>query len=618
MLKMKNSYSWTVAVLIMVTFLTIRLSYPPRHILTFDVFGYYLYLPALFIYDDPGLKNVEWVKEVNEKYEASPSLYQLAKVSDTNWAIRFNSGIAIMYAPFFLGGHVAAHLTGHETDGFSKPYQWAIILSGLFYTLAGVWFLRKALISLFSDRVVAITLALVFIGSNVFFFCTWGNDAPHIYIFTLYALILWLTSRWMKSPRAWHAIALGLVTGVTLITRPSEIFILLVPVFWGVWNIDTLKDKVMLVWRRKRDVMLIILFTALAVLPQLLYWKFATGQWIYNSYDDPQSGFNFTEPRFAYVLTGFRKGFYIYSPMMIFATIGFYHLYKYKRELFLSVLLFFLANVYLIASYSSLVSYGWRAFVQAHAVLSIPLACFVTWNLRQKQVVKWILFAVLMLFLLLNLFKSWQTLRGIIDGSRMTRAYYLDTFFSIDPKNVNKDLLLVERSEESIETLKNEEKFDHRVVQAWGFEQPAAGIESLRDTSFSHQGKYSLRLDSANIFSPAIEIPFHELTGHYYAWLRASAWIYEPDSSLTDESLLIIHFNYEGRPYKYRAASFQNRGLEIIPGRWNRISIDYMTPEVRTKDDPVKIYIWYRGKGEIYVDDLTLEVFESSNTRHRD
>lgn len=613
MIKIKNRYSWTVAILIMVTFMAIRLSHPPKNILSYDVFGYYLYLPAMFIYDDPGLKEIDWVREVNEKYEAAPSLYQIAKVSETNWAIRFYSGIAIMYAPFFLGGHAIAHLTDYEADGFSKPYQWAIIIAGIFYTLAGVWFLRKALISLFSDKVVAATLALIFIGSNVFFFSTWGNDAPHIYIFTLYAVIIWLTSRWHNEPRTLHAIALGLVSGVAIITRASEVLILLIPIFWGVWNISTLQEKLKLVWRRKWDVILIILFTALAVLPQLLYWKFATGQWIYNSYDDPQSGFNFAEPRFAYVLFGFRKGLYIYSPVMIFATIGFYHLFKQKKELFLPVLLFFLANVYLIASYSSLVSYGWRAFVQAHAVLAIPLACFVTWSLDQKRVMKGLIFVVLLLFLLLNLFKSWQTFRGIIDGSRMTRAYYLDTFFSVDPKNVNKDLLLVERSTESIEELKDEEKYERRVVQAWGFEQPMAGTNNLRDTSFSFQGKYSLKLDSANIFTPAIEIPFHDLTGHYYAWLRASAWIYKPDASLADESLLVIHFNFEGRPYKYRAVSFRNQELEFIPGQWNRISIDYMTPEVRTKEDPVRIYVWHRGKGEIYVDNLTLEVFEPRN-----
>lgn len=606
-----TKYSALTTVLIMLVFITLRLSYPPKNIISYDVFGYYLYLPAVFIYDDPGLKDISWVKEVNEKYNASPSLYQIAKVSDTNWAIRFHSGIAIMYAPFFFGGHAYALLTDYEADGFSLPYQWAIIIAGLFYTLAGVWLLRKALLSLFSEKVTAITLVLIFIGSNVFFFCTWGNDAPHIYIFSLYTAIIWLTSKWYKIPRPIYAIALGLITGLTLITRPSEIFILFIPVFWGIWNRTSVIDKLKMIWTRKTDVLMIILFTAIAVLPQIIYWKYATGQWIYNSYDDPQSGFNFANPRFGYILFGFRKGFYIYSPMMLFATVGFYHLFKQKRHLFIPILLFFLANVYLISCYSSLVSYGWRAFVQAHAVMSIPLACLVAWSLEQKKAFKLILFSVLALTLLLNLFKSWQTLRGIIDGSRMTKQYYFDSFFATSIKEVNQDLLLIDRSKESIEYLEDEENYSHRVLNTLDFEIVLQGNKDLRDTVHVFKGNYSMRLDSVNIFSQAITVPFRYLTNSYFAWLRASVWIYLPNDSDADETLLVIHFNYRGKPYKYRAEKFKDVGLSFVVGQWNRLSIDYLTPEIRTKQDPVKVYVWYRGKGEIYIDNLTLEAFET-------
>jgi hypothetical protein len=610
MLKSRGRISWLVAALIMVVFATIRLSNPPKNILSYDVFGYYLYLPAIFIYDDPGLTNIDWVKQVNEQYQASPSLYQIARISDSNFAMRFYSGIAIMYSPFFLGGHAIATLTDYEANGFSKPYQWAIIIAGIFYTLLGVWLLRKFLNTLFTDNVTAITLLLIFLGSNVFFFCTWGNDAPHIYIFTLYAAILWLTSKWMTVPKTKYAIALGILSGVTMITRASEVLILLIPVFWGIWNPASLLSKLKLAWQRKKDVIFFALFIIVGLLPQLIYWKFATGQWIYNAYDDPQSGFNFDQPRLAYILLGFRKGFYVYSPIMLIATIGFYQLAKHKRELFLPVLLFLLTNVYLIASYSSLISYGWRAFVQAHAVMAVPLACFVNWGIQQRKLSKTLVLVMLSLLLLLNLFKSWQTSIGIIDGSRMTRAYFFNSFFAIDNDKVNRDLLLVERSTESIETLVDEESYSHRTIASYTFETLPQGWPELRDTTHAFEGSNSFKLDAKNIYSPAIEIPFDNLTSNYYCWLRASAWIYKPDHSLEDESLLVIHFNYEGRAYKYRAVSFKNQGIEFIPGEWNRISVDYMTPEVRTLKDPVKVYLWHRGQGEIYVDNFMLEVFE--------
>jgi hypothetical protein len=113
-----------------------------------------------------------------------------------------------------------------------------------------------------------------------------------------------------------------------------------------------------------------------------------------------------------------------------------------------------------------------------------------------------------------------------------------------------------------------------------------------------------------NVYSPAIEVPYHEITKSYYAWIRASVWILKTGDPTENESLLVIHFNYKEQPYKYRTVSFKNRDLPFQAGQWNRLTIDYMTPEVRTIDDLLKVYVWYRGQGDLYIDDLKVEVFE--------
>jgi hypothetical protein len=46
------------------------------------------------------------------------------------------------------------------------------------------------------------------------------------------------------------------------------------------------------------------------------------------------------------------------------------------------------------------------------------------------------------------------------------------------------------------------------------------------------------------------------------------------------------------------------------PGQWNRITMDYITPEVRAGRDNLSVYAWYQGKEPVYVDDLQVEVFE--------
>ena len=36
---------------------------PPKNILSWDTFGYHLYLPATLIHHDPGVRDVTWVHE---------------------------------------------------------------------------------------------------------------------------------------------------------------------------------------------------------------------------------------------------------------------------------------------------------------------------------------------------------------------------------------------------------------------------------------------------------------------------------------------------------------------------------------------------------------------------
>ncbi len=48
-----------------------------RYVISWDVFGYYLYLPAAFIHHDITLQHFDWVLEVQKQYEVSDTLYQL-------------------------------------------------------------------------------------------------------------------------------------------------------------------------------------------------------------------------------------------------------------------------------------------------------------------------------------------------------------------------------------------------------------------------------------------------------------------------------------------------------------------------------------------------------------
>lgn len=84
---------------------------------TWDVFGYYLYLPAVFIHHDPSLKDAApGSMRVMSAYAPSTTPYQVVDGPDGARVIKYSSGMALAYAPWFFLAHGLA-----ETPWASRP-----------------------------------------------------------------------------------------------------------------------------------------------------------------------------------------------------------------------------------------------------------------------------------------------------------------------------------------------------------------------------------------------------------------------------------------------------------------------------------------------------------------
>ena len=99
----------------------------PIRVITDDAFGYYLYLPSFFIYKD--LTTLNWFSNANQQYDLTGSLYQANKIENGNYVAKYLMGISILTSPFFMIGHLAAKPFGYPQDGFSLPYQLAIVVA---------------------------------------------------------------------------------------------------------------------------------------------------------------------------------------------------------------------------------------------------------------------------------------------------------------------------------------------------------------------------------------------------------------------------------------------------------------------------------------------------------
>jgi hypothetical protein len=605
-----HKYSLLVFLLFAFVILFINIKNPPKNILTYDVFGYYLYLPGTFIYQQLEFTDVSKLEEINETYQNTGSFYQITKAPNGNSLIRYPVGLALLYLPFFLAGHVLSFWYEVPADGFSSSYNYAMLAGGLFYSLLGIWILRKVLLKYLSDHLVAITLLILIFATNYIYKATYKGINAHNIIFTLYALILWLTILWHETPRLKYAALLGLLCGITILSRPSEIVCLLIPLFWNVSGWSSFKEKLTTLLRKYGHVLLFAAMLALMSVPQLAYWKFTTGHYLFYSYNNPGEGFDFLSPYIPEVLFSFRKGWLIYSPAMVFAIVGFYHLYRRKREIFLPTMFFFLLNLWFVASWSNwwyAESFGSRALVQSYAVLALPLGFFVSSIAENRK--RWIrgTIAILtVLFIALNIFQMWQLRQGILDASRMTRAYYFATFGKTSVGEEEKKLLLVDRSNE---VFPGEGHFARKTWPVQDFSIPEKGLEKAYSAAHFLSPPYSWRLDSSFIYSPAVAIPYRLLATGEYAWIRVTANLYLEGPVAENEALLVAAFSNRNGYYKYQTINLSDPTFQAVPGQWNRISILYMTPEVRSTDDEFSTYVWYQGKSAIYLDDLQVEIF---------
>jgi hypothetical protein len=584
----------------------------PNNILCWDVFGYYLYLPLKFIYHDLGLLNDSILETINNKYHNTATFYQVLQFPDGHYVMKYSMGLAILYLPFFFIGHLIALLFHFPVDGFSAPYQYSIFIGGIIYSIIGIIFLTKVLRCFFKDIVVFFVVLIIVIGTNYIVHITmYGQNAnSHNYLFTAYVLILWYTIKWHETFKTKYIILLALICGITILSRPSEIVCLLIPLFWHITDFKSFKAKFQLLIKKKTHILLFGLIVISIGSFQLIYWKVFTGKFLYYSYcGNAGEGFEFFSPYIYQVLLGFRKGWLIYTPVMLFALIGFYFLYLKNREIFVVLIIYTICNIYIVSSWSCwwyAQCFSQRALIPSYPVMAILLGYYISWLNERKLIIKFVGYLLFFMAIVLNIFQTIQFNYGIIDGDRMTRPYYFATFGKLNISDKEKELLLINRSFDGGEKFTNEKEYNLVLQKELNFENFKNAT-----SSFAFSGKYSFKIDDSIIYSPTIEIPYSKLTTKDHAWIRVSANIYPTSDSKKNPFSMVVHFTNKGWAYKYR--SYDSEKYNLMSNKWNKIQFEYLTPEVRRKSNPLKVYLWNRSKMPIYIDNLNISVFEKKD-----
>ncbi len=568
--------------------------------LSWDVSGYYLYLPAFFIYEDA--KQLKFMPEILEKYRPTHNLQQAYQHESGNYVLKYSCGQAVLYAPFFAIAHlIAQQHPDYAADGFSYPYQVGIGVGSFLVALLGLWFLRKILLQYFEDKTVAFTLLLLVASSNYLEYAGITNAMSHNWLFTLHTFLIWCSMRFHQRPSYGLTVAIGTCIGLAALTRPTEIIVALIPLFWGMKSVrpEAWKERFQFLKSVTPQIVLAALLCAAIGMLQIVYWKYATGDFIVYSYED--QGFSWLHPHLWDGFMSYRAGWLIYSPSMLFALLGFRALYRGHRQLFWVALAYIGLHIYITFAWDIWWyggSLGQRALVQAYPMLCLPLAAFIE-KIRAGKGWKYLILALSILFTAYNFWLIQQARPGkLLRPGEMSGAYLREILFKQEVPIEAQKLL------DTKEQFKGERTKMHSLLKDNFDTHPVDTVYFLQDSASQN---VVLHLTKTQEYSPIFTVEQARFPAES-EWLRVQADFYTLSKEWESWRMtqLVVRFWNEDEIVKTRYIRI-HRLLE--DRTWKTVWLDMRLPkEAFTR---VEARFWNAGSDKmIFIDNFLIETYK--------
>jgi hypothetical protein len=350
-----------------------------------DGWGYYLHLPAIFIYGDPHLAflNRPDLPADIAHYRFPDGHWQGLSVRGAGYIDKYTFGPAVMQLPFFLTALAISNIRSGSANGFELTFQVANAISGMFYLGFGSFLIYRACRLRYPPLPSALALAAVILATNLLNYATSDVSFSHVYGYCILSGVVYLTVRQVESgetPSLPEFLLFGFLMGLAVMVRPTNaVYALLFLVFARGTPLRALLVRGTLA----------LLASALAASPQLMLWYVTTGRPIYYSYVG--EGFHFAAPELRNYLFSIRKGVFFWHPLYLLMT-GLL-VQQFPRRPFEGAIamLIVLIGLYIGASWGDYTfgdSFGSRQSIELLPVLMLPFAGGIAWLLSSRW--KWV------------------------------------------------------------------------------------------------------------------------------------------------------------------------------------------------------------------------------------
>jgi hypothetical protein len=391
--------------------------------------GYYAYLPAVFIYHD---LNYRFYYKIERETYYNPNLYfHYLRAHNNSTVNKYYVGTAICLMPFFLIGHTITQFTELPADGYSYYYTLMVHLGALFYLLLALFGLRKLLRTFTIDeKTIAWVLIAIVFGTNLFYYVVTEFAMSHVYSFTAITWFSFTIRKYFLSMEHKYLLYSALLLGIITLIRPINILIVLSLPFLADSPGQLISGLKNILTKSWVSILAAISFLFIIAI-QLIIYKLSTGQFLIYSYKE--EGFNFMNPQIWNFLFSYKKGMFVYTPLLLLSLVGYIYMFRDNRYRFYSLLGFLFTLIYVFSSWHMWYyggSFSQRVMVEFYAFFSVLLAT----ALQQLKSVntKRVFLGLIVLLIVFCQIQTYQYRRMQIHWSDMNKEKYWEVFLRID------------------------------------------------------------------------------------------------------------------------------------------------------------------------------------------
>jgi hypothetical protein len=395
-----------------------------------DGIGYYDYLPSLFIHHDlvrcnsPITQDSALYNRINSK-----GVYVGYKEFQIN---KYPCGAAVLELPFFMYAYLTTPLEHNYNDGYQVPFHKAIFYAAIFYAFLTLLFFKKTL-QLYNVKPWAIIAiqALLILSTSLTHYLNADAGFSHIYSLFCITAFVYYSLIYFKTHTPKYIVYIAILLGFIIILRQINVLVVLaLPFLAG--SFHSFKTTCVKTFSYKKHLVIGAVLACCIIAIQCTVWYLQTGNFIVYSYQG--ESFDFSNPEFFNILFGYKKGLFVYTPILFLSVISLVWHLKTKRYYFvLSWLVFFSILTYVLSSWWSWYygcSFGLRAYIDYYTLLFIPMAIWLS-NIRLTFAIP-IVVVVGGITSYINIVQTYQYKEYFLHWIDMDKAKFWELFLKTD------------------------------------------------------------------------------------------------------------------------------------------------------------------------------------------